>query len=132
MECFVFNIPINHGQHFLHQGSRFTFTYVTDHSLAELQVGFYSGDHGDGNPFDGPQGVVAHAFQPTSGRMHFDAAETWSVDPTPDAIHLKTVVVHEIGHMLGLAQLRTVRVQAAAIFSGVSPGHEDQRMTKRV
>ncbi|KAL9680652.1 hypothetical protein QQ045_018537 [Rhodiola kirilowii] len=100
-------------------GSRFTFTYVTDLSQADLQVGFYSGDHGDGNPFDGPQEVVAHAFQPTIGRMHFDAAETWSVDPTPGAIHLETVAVHEIGHMLGLGHSQ---VQAAAMFSGVSPG----------
>lgn len=100
-------------------GSRFTFTYVTDLSQADLQIGFYSGDHGDGAPFDGPQGVVAHAFSPTRGRMHFDASETWSVNPTPGAIHLETVAVHEIGHMLGLGHSQ---VREAAMFSGVSPG----------
>uniref|UniRef100_A0A7N0RE86 Peptidase metallopeptidase domain-containing protein n=1 Tax=Kalanchoe fedtschenkoi TaxID=63787 RepID=A0A7N0RE86_KALFE len=110
-------------------GSRFTFQYVTDLSQADLQVGFYSGDHGDGAPFDGPRGVVAHAVQPTGGRMHFDAAETWSVDPTPGALHLETVAVHEIGHMLGLGHSQ---VQAAAMYSGVAPGtykllHDDDR-----
>ncbi|KAK8510085.1 hypothetical protein V6N13_103687 [Hibiscus sabdariffa] len=82
--------------------SRFTFEEVSEDYFADIEIGFHSGDHGDGNPFDGPQGTLAHASPPTGGKLHYDADENWSTDPGPDEIDLESVTVHEIGHLLGL------------------------------
>ncbi|MCE0481993.1 hypothetical protein HAX54_040293 [Datura stramonium] len=42
--------------------------------------GFFAGDHGDGNPFDGPMKILAHAFSPPTGFFHLDGEENWVVD----------------------------------------------------
>ncbi|RLM99102.1 metalloendoproteinase 1-MMP-like [Panicum miliaceum] len=73
---------------------------------ADVRVGFYEGDHGDGSPFDGEEGVVAHAYAPEDGRLHLDAAEHWTLDVDSEtegsALDLESVATHEIGHTLGL------------------------------
>ncbi|KAL5569514.1 hypothetical protein UlMin_026089 [Ulmus minor] len=84
------------------QVSHFTFEEVPVSSLADIRIGFHSGDHGDGNPFDGPSGTLAHAFSPTNGRLHFDADEDWSSNPEENQFDFETVALHEIGHILGL------------------------------
>ncbi|CAI9760083.1 unnamed protein product [Fraxinus pennsylvanica] len=66
-------------------------------------MGYFSGDHGDGFPFDGRGGVFAHAFGPGDGRIHFDADEDWTDGARPNMIDMVSVAVHEIGHVLGLA-----------------------------
>ncbi|KAE8664371.1 Metalloendoproteinase 1 [Hibiscus syriacus] len=58
--------------------------------------------HGDGAPFDGSGGVLAHAFAPQDGRFQYDAEENWSRNPTRSQVVLESVAVHEIGHVLGL------------------------------
>ncbi|XVF84880.1 hypothetical protein PTKIN_Ptkin17bG0074700 [Pterospermum kingtungense] len=85
-----------------------TFTQTDSFITADIKIAFYSGDHGDGEPFDGVLGTLAHAFSPTNGRFHLDMDENWVVsgDVTQSslssAIDLESVAVHEIGHLLGL------------------------------
>jgi peptidoglycan hydrolase-like protein with peptidoglycan-binding domain len=75
---------------------------------ADIVIRFVTGNHGDGFPFDGPSGVLAHAFYPPpnngplAGDTHFDDAELWSVNLPPSGIDLVTVAAHEFGHALGL------------------------------
>lgn len=73
--------------------------------VLDIVLGFFHGDHGDGHPFDGIGGILAHAYPPTNGRMHFDADEFWSnsLNLKPYETDLKSVTLHEIGHILGLS-----------------------------
>ncbi len=86
-----------------------TFTEVADAANPEMRIRFVTGDHGDGSPFDGGGGVLAHCFYPPpnggdiAGDAHFDDAENWSVNLPPSGIDLITVAAHEFGHGLGLA-----------------------------
>lgn len=82
-----------------------TFTETASYGSADIKIGFYSGDHGDGEPFDGVLGTLAHAFSPPTGRLHLDLAENWVVDgevTSSGAVDLESVAVHELGHVLGL------------------------------
>lgn len=82
------------------------FEESSSYETADVRIGFYLGDHGDGQPFDGVLGVLGHSFSPEDGRLHLDAAETWAVDfgseRAPNAVDLESVATHEIGHVLGL------------------------------
>uniref|UniRef100_A0A673G8D2 Matrix metalloproteinase-17-like n=1 Tax=Sinocyclocheilus rhinocerous TaxID=307959 RepID=A0A673G8D2_9TELE len=74
---------------------------------ADLQIDFLRGPHGDGYPFDGAGGSVGHAFFPSdpdrAGGVHLDAEEKWAFrQPGNSGTDLFTVLVHELGHALGL------------------------------
>jgi peptidoglycan hydrolase-like protein with peptidoglycan-binding domain len=68
----------------------------------DIRISWQVGDHADGSPFDGPSGVLAHAFFPEDGRVHFDDDENWTAPTQPTEIDLVTVALHELGHILGL------------------------------
>jgi hypothetical protein len=75
-------------------------------AVRTIAIQFARGTHGDGYPFDGAGGVLAHTFypsppntEPIAGDMHLDADEDWHVGTKTD---LYSVVLHEAGHALGL------------------------------
>lgn len=112
--------------------SRLTFTEVRDCGLAfdspscltpDIRITFGTGDHAGGahDPdFDGPGGTAAHAFYPppngasAAGDLHLDDGERWSTNGT--GVDLESVVLHEIGHALGLAHATAAQcpLQASA------------------
>ncbi|MHA2231106.1 MAG: matrixin family metalloprotease [Candidatus Hodarchaeales archaeon] len=83
-------------------------TYANQNRSIDIKWATYS--HGDGKPFDGPDGVMAHAFSPPpdtsetfAGDLHFDDSEVWDDycyywSPTD----LYSIALHEAGHSLGL------------------------------
>ena len=71
-----------------------------------IAIRFARGAHGDSYPFDGPGGILGHTYypappnsEPVAGDMHLDADEAWAAGT---AVDLYSVVLHEVGHALGL------------------------------
>lgn len=59
-----------------------TFQKVSEGQPTDIDIRFESGLHpGCERPFDGPNGVLAHAYYPKfGGDVHFDDEERWSVN----------------------------------------------------
>ncbi|XP_028417679.1 collagenase 3-like [Dendronephthya gigantea] len=74
----------------------------TSSKVPDIRIEFAPAVHGDKFNFDGPGGVLAHAYPPVNhniaGDIHFDASEKWDKD-----YDLFSVALHEIGHSIGLA-----------------------------
>ena len=76
--------------------------------------------------FDGPFGVLAHAYQPgtesifgtggtITGDMHIDNQEDWV-----GSFDLASVILHELGHSLGLGHSADVNAIMFPTYSGVN------------
>ncbi|XP_003739756.1 matrix metalloproteinase-14 [Galendromus occidentalis] len=86
-----------------------------------IEISFVTGEHGDGDPFSGPGGTLAHAFFPRyGGDIHFDDSEKWTIEEY-GGINLFQVAAHEIGHSLGLSHSDIRSALMAPFYRGYDP-----------
>ncbi|KAK3781213.1 hypothetical protein RRG08_047754 [Elysia crispata] len=102
----------------------------------DINVLFTRRDHGDGNPFDGRGGTLAHAFFPQyGGDAHFDNDEEWTINMA-SGINMFQVAAHEFGHSLGLSHSSNRSALMAPFYRGYQKnfrlGSDDVRGIQRL
>ncbi|XP_061625132.1 stromelysin-3 isoform X2 [Phyllopteryx taeniolatus] len=108
-----------------------TFTEIRA-GKADIRIDFNRYWHGDSLPFDGPGGILAHAFFPKThrqGDVHFDYDEAWTLG-NQMGTDLLQVAAHEFGHVLGLLHSEEPGAIMSAYYSFSYPlrlTHDDRR-----
>ncbi|XP_070331753.1 stromelysin-3 isoform X2 [Odocoileus virginianus] len=95
-----------------------TFTEVHE-GHADIVIDFTRYWHGDNLPFDGPGGILAHAFFPKThreGDVHFDYDETWTIGDN-QGTDLLQVAAHEFGHVLGLQHTTAAKALMSPFYT---------------
>ncbi|CAH0557890.1 unnamed protein product [Brassicogethes aeneus] len=96
-------------------------TFTPSKGQVHIEIRFESGEHGDGDPFDGPGGTLAHAYFPVfGGDAHFDNSEQWSIN-SYRGTNLFQVAAHEFGHSLGLSHSDVREALMAPFYRGYDP-----------
>uniref|UniRef100_A0A914Z171 Peptidase metallopeptidase domain-containing protein n=1 Tax=Panagrolaimus superbus TaxID=310955 RepID=A0A914Z171_9BILA len=96
------------------------FKEVATEFEADIKIRFGRMEHGDGKPFDGPDGELGHAN--IKGILHFDDDEIFKRYTRSDMITNTTlrdiywVALHEAGHVLGLDHIRDFGSIMAPIY----------------
>ncbi|EFN76651.1 Matrix metalloproteinase-14 [Harpegnathos saltator] len=91
------------------------------HNNVHIEIRFEVGEHGDGDPFDGPGGTLAHAYFPVyGGDAHFDDSERWTIR-SYRGTNLFQVAAHEFGHSLGLSHSDIKSALMAPFYRGYDP-----------
>ncbi|KAG9510208.1 Matrix metalloproteinase-14 [Fragariocoptes setiger] len=94
---------------------------VKKEGRVHIDIKFASGDHGDGDPFDGPGNTLAHAYFPQyGGDAHFDDQEYWTVDSYAGT-NIFQVAAHELGHSLGLGHSSVREALMAPFYQKYKP-----------
>ena len=89
-----------------------------DYGPVHIDINFAKRNHGDGDPFDGEGGILAHAFFPVfGGDAHFDDSERWTINSYKGTNLLQTAA-HEFGHSLGLSHSDQYRALMAPFYRG--------------
>ncbi|KAK2819394.1 hypothetical protein Q5P01_024955 [Channa striata] len=92
---------------------------------ADIIIDFNRYWHGDSLPFDGPGGILAHAFFPRThreGEVHFDYDEHWTMGNNMGT-DLLQVAAHEFGHVLGLQHSLEPNAVMCPFYSNSYPLH---------
>ena len=84
----------------------------------DIEISFERDEHGDGIPFDGPGGTLAHAYFPRwGGAIHIDDTELWTIDSF-EGTNLLETITHQLGHSLGLSHSDVRSAIMSAFYKG--------------